>query len=203
MKLSHVIYKVNNLKEGYTYFKDIGFDIEYGSKSNPHNALIYFSEGPYIEVIESAPLPFYAKLFLKLIGKRSIVDRLEGWGNQKEGFFEICLENYSDDFKKEKEILKKHKQGYFITKSKRLDPTKRLLKWKLLFPNEINLPFLMTYFNIDPKPKNKIHPNGIRGIKSISYGTRAELIPIVNELCDDDVLNLSRGHGITNVEYEI
>ena len=37
---------------------------------------------------------------------------------------------------------------------------------------DINLPFLMTYFNIDPKPKNFIHPNGIKRINKVSYNTR-------------------------------
>ena len=96
----------------------------------------------------------------------------------------------------------KYKQGYFVTKSKRLDPSNRLLKWKLLFPEERRIPFLMTYFNIDPKQKKNNHPNGIKKIKSISYGTNAGFIPIVNELCDDNILNLFIGDGVSNIEYE-
>lgn len=30
---------------------------------------------------------------------------------------------------------------------------------------KMQLPFRMTYFNIDPKPVNFIHPNGIKRIK--------------------------------------
>lgn len=202
MKISHVIYKVDNLRNGFKHFKSKGFEIEYGSKRNPHNALIYFSQGPYIEVLENVKLPPYAKLFLKLIGKHKVIDRLERWNKEKEGFIELCLENYNTDFKKEEEVLKKYKQGYFITKSKRLDPSNRLLKWKLLFPEEWRIPFLMTYFNIDPKPKKNNHPNGIKKIKIISYGTNAEFIPIINELCDDNILNLFIGDGFLNLEYE-
>ena len=127
---------------------------------------------------------------------------MERWNKEKEGFIELCLENYDTDFKKEEEVLKKYKQGYFITKSKRLDPSNRLLKWKLLFPEEWRIPFLMTYFNIDPKPKKNNHPNGIKKIKIISYGTNAEFIPIINELCDDNILNLFIGNGFLNLEYE-
>jgi hypothetical protein len=202
MKISHIIYKVDDLRKGFKHFKNRGFEIEYGSKRNPHNALIYFSEGPYIEVLENVNLPFYAKLYLKLIGRHKVIDRLERWNKEKEGFIELCLENYNTDFKKEEEVLKKYKQGYFITKSKRLDPSNRLLKWKLLFPEELRIPFLMTYFNIDPKPKKNVHQNGIKGIKSVSYGTDAEFLPLVNELCDDDTLNLFIGGGVSNLEYE-
>jgi len=49
MKVSHVIYKVDDLSKAIKDFKDKGFQIEYGSKTNPHNALIYFSKGPYIK----------------------------------------------------------------------------------------------------------------------------------------------------------
>ncbi len=201
MKVSHVIYKVENLQAGYSYFESKGFKIEYGSKKNPHNALIYFSEGPYIEVLESAPLPLYAKLFLKLIGKHKVVDRLNSWKNKKEGFVGLCLENYEINFEKEKRILEKYNQRYFVTKSKRLDSVNRLLKWKLLFPDALSLPFLMTYFNIDPKPKRYVHPNGTKGIKRISFGTEADLIPLMNELCDDDTLDLFVGNGVVKVEY--
>lgn len=202
MKVSHVIYKVDNLKKGYNYFKSKGFEIEYGSKNNPHNALIYFSKGPYIEVLESVHIPLYAKLFLKLIGKGKVVDRLTQWNNAKEGFIELCLENNDTNFEIEEQILNKYNQDYFKTKSKRLDPADRLLKWKLLFPDELKIPFLMTYFNIDPKPKSYIHPNRIKGIRRISYGTDADLIPLVNELCDDKILMLSVGNEVIGVEYE-
>ena len=138
-----------------------------------------------------------------MIGKGKVVDRFEVWENAKEGFFEICLENYSINFKEEEEILRKFGQDYFITKSKRLDTSNRLLKWKLLFPYELKIPFLMTFFNINPKPKNFIHPNGIKKIKSISYGTEAKFIPMLNELCDDAYLTLFAGAaGVKEISYE-
>jgi len=60
----------------------------------------------------------------------------------------------------------------------------------------------MTYFNIDPKPKNFIHPNGIKEIKGISFGTSEKLIPLIKELCDDSILSLFVGDGVTNLVYE-
>ena len=43
MKVGHVLYKTNNLKAAFKAFKKLGFNVEYGSRSKPHNALIYFS----------------------------------------------------------------------------------------------------------------------------------------------------------------
>ena len=40
MKLSHILYKSNNLSKSVKKFQDEGFKVEYGSKQNPKNALI-------------------------------------------------------------------------------------------------------------------------------------------------------------------
>jgi hypothetical protein len=183
-------------------FKSQGFKVDYGSKYNPHNALIYFSKGPYIELVPRAPVSWFTKFILRIIGRSKLVDRFNIWDKSDIGFFEICLENYGNDFSIESEILKKNNEPFFITKSKRLDPDDRLLKWKLLFPINIKLPFMMTYFNIDPKPKNFIHPNGIKSIKEVKYGTDKDLIPIVNKLCDDKILKVVEGRrGLIDINY--
>jgi len=202
MKLSHIVYKVNNLTKAFTNFQKEGFQVEYGSKTNPHNALIYFSEGPYIELVEQVAIPFYKRAALKLMGKQYVLDRLDRWGKAEEGPIDLCLENYVQDLKEEASILEKYNQPYFITDSKRLDPADRLLKWRLLFPYELSLPFLMTYFNLNPKPQNFVHPNGVKGIKDISFNTSKELIPLIQELCDDEVLSLGIGDGEINFSYE-
>ena len=141
MKVSHVLYKTNNLESAFNKFIELGYKVEYGSKKKHHNALIYFSEGPYIELLEKAPISSFTKRILRLIGKGKVVDRFEDWENAEEGFFEICLENYSINFKEEEQILRKFGQDYFITTSKRLDASNRLLKWKLLFPYELKCHF--------------------------------------------------------------
>lgn len=202
MKVGHILFKTNDLKASFKAFEKLGFNVEYGSKRNPHNALIYFSEGPYIELLEKAPITSFTKLILRFIGKGCLVERFNSWENAQEGFFEICLENNTTNFAKEIEILNKFKEGYFITKSKRVDPSNRVLTWKLLFPNEIRIPFLMTKFSENPKPKNCIHPNKVKRIKHICYGAHSKFIPLLNELCNDDTLQIHEGYGIKEVSYE-
>tara|TARA_B110000240_G_scaffold170019_1_gene193377 strand:+ start:52 stop:660 length:609 start_codon:yes stop_codon:yes gene_type:complete len=202
MKVSHVLYKTNNLEASFKEFEKLGYKVVYGSRKKPHNALIYFSEGPYIELLEKAPVSSFLKVILRLLGKAKVVDRFNSWENSTEGFFEICLENNTTNFKKEEKILAKFEEGYFITNSKRIDASNRVLKWKLLFPNQIKIPFLMTQFNINPKPKNFVHPNKIKRIKQISYSTEASIIPVINELCNDDILQLFIGKRDCKVTYE-
>tara|TARA_B110001469_G_scaffold4983_1_gene5354 strand:- start:1827 stop:2435 length:609 start_codon:yes stop_codon:yes gene_type:complete len=202
MKVSHVLYKTNNLEASFKEFEKLGYKVVYGSRKKPHNALIYFSEGPYIELLEKAPVSSFLKAILRLLGRGKVVDRFNSWENSTEGFFEICLENNTTNFKKEEKILAKFGEDYFITNSKRIDVSNRVLKWKLLFPNQIKIPFLMTQFNINPKPKNFVHPNKIKRIKQISYSTEASIIPVINELCNDDILQLFIGKRDCKVTYE-
>jgi hypothetical protein len=79
MKVSHVLFKTNDLKKTIKEFEKSGFKVEYGSKKKPHNALIYFSEGPYIEILEKAPITSLIKLILRFIGKGCLVERLNSW----------------------------------------------------------------------------------------------------------------------------
>ena len=202
MKVSHVLYKTNNLEASFKEFEKLGYKVVNGSRKKPHNALIYFSEGPYIELLEKAPVSSFLKAISRLLGKGKVVDRFNSWENSTEGFFEICLENNTTNFKKEEKILAKFGEDYFITNSKRIDVSNRVLKWKLLFPNQIKIPFLMTQFNINPKPKNFVHPNKIKRIKQISYSTEASIIPVINELCNDDILQLFIGKRDCKVTYE-
>lgn len=201
MELSHVLHKVNDLQKAVSHFREQGFHVEFGSKRRPTNALIYFSEGPYIELLERAPISVLSKVLLRCIGKGAVADRLEAWSRSDEGWFEICLENQRDDFSQEVEVMKRHGEPYFITSSARTDPSDRRLRWKLLFPLNNTLPFLMTYFNVDPKPAGFVHPNGVVGISNVTYCAPRENLPLLRALCDDDVLTVQEGERAIEVTY--
>ena len=201
MELSHILFKVNDLQGAVSHFREQGFHVEFGSKRRPTNALIYFSEGPYVELLERAPVSVLAKVLLRCIGKGAVAERFDSWDCADEGWFEICLENQGDDFREEVEVMKRHGEPYFITSSARTDPLGRRLKWKLLFPLNNALPFFMTYFNIDPKPVAFVHPNGVVGIDRVTYRAQDGCMALLNALCDDEVLNVQEGKGGIEVTY--
>ncbi|MEA1885105.1 MAG: VOC family protein [Thermotogota bacterium] len=171
MKLSHVLYKVKHLKRAVDKFRKMGFEVEYGKKENPYNALIYFSEGAYLELFESSGMPSTAKVLFRLFGKGGFVKRLDYFDRASEGLLDISIENNKTHFYEEQKILDTYSKKYFIIRSKRIDTKDRRLQMKCLFPYDLSIPFLMNYFNIDPKPKNFIHPNGVKKIRSIGLKT--------------------------------
>lgn len=202
MKLSHILIKVNDLDSAVKQWQDKGFTVEYGSAKNPYNALIYFKKGAYIELFKFNGLPKLLKPILRLFGKGKLVDKMNYWQNHPEGFLSVMLENYEDNLDNEIAILKKHGiKGMMLNKS-RIDTQGRKLNFKVLFTYNQTLPDIMTYFNIDPKPKtDDIHPNGIKGIKSISIGINPNHHQLLQDLCDDPTLTPFTGTGIKDIIF--
>lgn len=203
MKLGHIIYKVDDLDEAVKEYTKKGFTVEYGKKKNPYNALIYFADGPYLELLESTGMPSFVQKILKFFGKKALMDRLDTWDNSKEGLIAVALENNRFDVDIEQNILDKANLKYFKGKSRRTDTKGRKLKFFGIMPNDMEIPFFGAKFNINVRPpKDYVHPNGVKKIKSIAFGTKEKFIPVINQLCDDQGLKLFIGNGVKDLEFE-
>lgn len=201
MKLSHILIKVNDLDKEVQIWRDKGFIVEYGTKYKPYNALIYFKDGPFIELFKFNGLPNIINKILILLKRNKFVDKMNYWKEHKEGLLTIVLENYNNNLNLEINILKKYNMSGILSNKVRKDINNNILKFKILFVNDKYFPDLMTYFNIDPKPNKDIHPNGIKGIKSISLGLSNEYKEVFLELCDDPTIKVFEGNGIKDIEY--
>ncbi|WJK34494.1 VOC family protein [Solwaraspora sp. WMMA2065] len=203
MKLGHVIYKVNDLDRAVEEYTAKGFMVEYGKAKNPYNALIYFAEGPYFELLGSTGMPGFAKRLLRLFGKHAFVDRLDAWDRAEEGFIGLGLENDRLEVDQEQKILDEAKVTYLKGRSGRTDPKGRKIRFRGIFPDDMQLPVLGSAFNVNVRPSGGyVHPNGVKAIKSVAFGTREELIPVIRRLCDDEGLTLFMGQGVKDVEFE-
>lgn len=65
------------------------------------------------------------------------------------------------------------------------------------------MPFLMSYFNIDPKPENNVHKNGIKTISKVVYRTDKKNADVLKHLVRDEILEVIEGDDtkIEAVEY--
>ncbi len=207
MRAGHIMYLVSDLEKSMELWRKKGFTVEYGSKGK-RNALIFFSEGPYIELADVSSMNAFFSFILNLMGGQSFVKRVK----QKEildkdkGVF--CIEKDPGDLEKEITFLKqKGEDGFYFKQGKRKDLQGRLLTWKLFFPNNLGLPFLMTYFDNgqNPKPENYVHPNGVKRIKKLIYASDEKSITILKELLNDDCIELKLENKkmgeVVEVEY--
>lgn len=148
-------------------------------------------------------MPLFAKKILNLIGKRAFVNRLNILDNSKEGLIGVTLENDRLDVDLEQKILDDSKLTYIKMKAGRTDPKNRKIKFKGIFPDDMEIPALSSTFNVDVRPpKEFVHPNGIKRIKVISFGTKEKFVPVINKLCDDDGLKLFIGKGVKDLVFE-
>lgn len=178
--------------------------VEYGKKKKPYNALIYFAEGPYLELLHRTGMPTFAKKIFKFVGKSAFVRRLDTWDNSKEGLIGVALENDRFEVDIEQQILDKANLKYLKGKSGRTDTKDRKLQFKGIFPDDMEIPVLGSKFNMNVRPpKDYVHPNGIKGIKRVSFGTKEAFVPVITQLCDDEKLKLFIGEGIKDLEFEV
>ncbi|WP_085832994.1 VOC family protein [Clostridium merdae] len=202
MKVSHIIMKVSNLEKAVEEYRKRGFTVEYGTKNKPYNAILYFSDGPYLELLASTGMPEFVKRVMRLFGKAKLAERMDIWDSHAEGPCGLALETYEKNLDREKKLLNQANEHYVEIPSRRNDTKGRKLRFTCLFPDNLNIPFLMTYFNIDPKPQNFVHPNGAKRIRSVAFGTSKEYMPLICALCDDPILVLFEGNHIHSIELE-
>ncbi len=204
MRLGHVIYVVKDLDKAVNEWRDKGFTVEYGRTKNPMNALIYFSEGPYIELLKDGGMSAMSRRIMRFFGKGEFMNRFDFWANAPEGWTSLCIEKDSGGLEKEIAYLDSVGiKGTYMKNLKRIDTQNRELKYKCYFTHDYNMPFLMSYFNIDPKPNNFVHSNGIKGIAKVVYRTDKKNAEALAHLVQDGILEVieDKRTCIETVEY--
>lgn len=190
MELGHVLYKVKDLDAAVDDFRNRGFAVEYGRPKNPINALAYFSEGPYLELLARTGTPRVLKRLTALVGGRRwrALSRLAGWDECAEGLCGLCLEG--DDAQFRSAVRSLDDDGLELGPH-RTDTKGRTLRYRVFFPADPDLPFFMTHFSIDPRPSDTTHPGGVRRIASVRLPVPENKRRLVRSLCEDDALVLT------------
>ncbi len=126
------------------------------------------------------------------------------WANAPEGWTSLCIEKDPGDLDEEIAYLNSLGiKGSYMKYLKRVDTFNRELRYKCFFTYDYNMPFLMSYFNIDPKPKNYVHPNGVKAISKVVYKTVKKNAEALEHLVNDDTLKVieANENKIVSVEY--
>lgn len=183
LTFDHLVVKVNHLHQATDSFSKAGFTVTQGGTHKvgfSENALIYFKDGSFIELLamkkgpKTSALRLYSKTraFMSLKYSRT-------WGlfhrfydralTLPEGITDFCLltESLSSD------LDRTNKSGLFVTKPltvSRKKPDGSLVKWEMASTLLAELPFLRgPYFPYTPPSESATsHANGISGISSIS-----------------------------------
>ncbi|MEM9038150.1 MAG: VOC family protein [Actinomycetota bacterium] len=175
MRASHVLCVVDDLAAGVKAYEDAGFTVEWGDRVDAaRNALIWFEEGPFLELIVSGtgpPRPIW--WLLSLVARNGMIRRFQGWERSEAGWCDLALE-CDGDVKPVVESV-----GTAVGKiagpfsSKRTPPSGRQITTQTAFPHDPRLPLMMGAYRPDPRPAQISHLNGATGIASISIDVPA------------------------------
>jgi hypothetical protein len=192
LPLDHVVIAVSDLKKSVELFRCDGFQVVYGGKNGPtHNALIFFKDGKYIELISLRSIFFKTVLHMLLLSnvlnfKTSksvkIDSRFRDWFKGEFGLCDWCLrcEDIYDS------VAALREQGFITTnveKYNRVRPDGVTAKWMLAGTKSRSLPFLIQDISPVairvPFAGNCAHDNGVTGIANLTLNR--DHLPITDE----------------------
>ncbi len=202
MRLSHILYKVDDLHQAVKDFEEMGFTVEYGAHPDKaFNALIWFEKGPFIELFKSEPNKIVNGL-LKLFNLKGLISRFKLFQYSDYGWVDYSLEHDRVDLKQEAVKLKE--LGYVFSKmpAVRTNIHGIKLKWKLILPADTTFPFFMSAYTPNPRPETITHSNGAKEVKQVVWGTKKNNIPNIRLFSDDQRLELVEGEGFQKIVIE-
>lgn len=203
MKLSHILYKVEDLEKAVKEFTEMGFTVVYGS--NPKkatNAMIWFEEGPFIELFTLSMSSFLMGIItfvLKLMGKKSLLKRVILYQTSPTGFCDTSIETEERDLSTYTDFMEDKGFPCDTTKVKRTNIKGEKLIWQISAPPRIDIPFLMSAYNIEQRPDSIVHKNGAKCISKVILGTDKGNFSILKELTDDTRIEIKEGSGLIDV----
>ncbi len=200
MRLSHLLYKVEDEEEAIKYFENLGFTVTKGE----YNHYIWFEDGSFIEILTVEKNKLILKL-LKLFGKKNMANRNKYFQSADYGFMAYSLDTDAKDLKRENNLLKEfgYKYNSFVMKKKIEDGI--TMKWIITFPFDINIPFYcgdIKEYKYYRFPQDIVHKNGAKRIEKVVWGVQKKYIDVISRLCDDTRLELVEGSGFVSIKIE-
>lgn len=182
------------------------FTVVYGS--NPQkakNALNWFEEGPFLELFTMNMNPFLygvVTVILKILGKQSLLKRVKLFKTSPTGFCDISIDTDQRELDKYIKLLKDKGYDCDRIRGRRTNIKGEKLNWQLAAPSRIDIPFLMSAYNIEQRPETIKHSNGAVSISEVVFATNKNNFTLFSELIEDDRLKLVEGHGFIDMKIE-
>lgn len=202
IKVSHICFRVDDLKREYDFFKGKGFDVEWGGpRGKSNNFFIWFGADTFIEVF-SIPkkFAFLAKVIRIIYGKIAR-DRWWKWFTAKNICVDFAIEDFNNintniikkrnkiivDIEKVKENLQKYNIIFSPTLHwKRKNNKSEYANYSYFIPVNNNLPFIVSRYEPGQKPSISNHTNGSKGISNIVLYSKEDDLGDLKKLLHED-----------------
>ncbi|MFF2081293.1 VOC family protein [Kitasatospora sp. NPDC058162] len=172
---SHVLCKVDDIRSAVRDFTDLGFTVEWGSTpAKAHNALIWFEQGPFIELFE---LPSRFALLRGPFGLAygpAAGARLAKWARPGEGWRDVALETSGFELSGTRHDLRaRGLAASRVMTGRRTRPDGQPVRYRFLTPAPAGLPFIVSAYHPPQRPAQVTHANGALGVSRVRMGVAA------------------------------
>ena len=171
LRCSHLLCTVHDLGQAVKDFRDLGFTVEWGSDPRrAHNALIWFPEGPFIELAHFPPS-------VGASADGALGERLARWVAPGEGWRDVALETDATDLAGARTWLEAAGVDVSpVMDGMRVRPDGEEVRYQYLMPHSARLPFVVSAYDPPQRPEAVTHPNGASRISrvhvTVSLGDR-------------------------------
>lgn len=187
LRCSHVLCKVDDIGAAVRDFTELGFTVTWGgAPERAHNALIWFAQGPFIELFElprafaGLRVPFTAAY------GRSAGSRLAHWAGRGEGWRDLALETDDTDLAATRARLRAAGlHASKVVRRSRVRPDGQRVRYQFLAAGPAALPFVVSAYDPPQRPAEVVHPNGAEGVETIRYGLPDRQRALLDTLLDD------------------
>lgn len=172
LRCSHVLCKVDDLHAAVRDYRELGFTVEWGSDpQRAHNALICFTEGPFLELFSPPRLPTALRWAVTMRYGKGVTERLDGWARAGQGWRDVAVE--TDDADLSNAVVTLRASGLPMSaalRRRRTTPDGNVIRWQLSAPQTPSLPFLMSAYTPPQRPREIVHPNGAQAVSMVEVG---------------------------------
>jgi catechol 2,3-dioxygenase-like lactoylglutathione lyase family enzyme len=214
LRFSHVLIRVDDLHAAVAAYTALGFQcVSGGPAGRARNALIYFEDGPFLELLRPPAASGAAGLAMAARLGRSTARRFRRWADSPEGLVEFALETDDADLRAVRAELRAAGSPLgraFETARTRLDGVR--LTWQMAAPPALDLPFVMSaYSPPDAQPLDvRRHENGARRLVSlelthpqpVALRTRLAILMGEDPVAQGITVVKGRGYGLTALTLE-
>ncbi len=178
MRSSHILCKVHDLDAAVKGWEDLGFTVQLGdAPGKAINALIWFENGPFIELIDmkKAQPPAIFRWLMKIVSPRGMLRRFDAWRAAPEGWCDFAIETHEGSVTPEVKRLREMGMKIFgPVKNQRTPPDSVSITTQTAFPHNPALPILMGAYQPDPRPQTITHENGATAVASVTVSVPDE-----------------------------
>ncbi|MFI9324527.1 VOC family protein [Kitasatospora aureofaciens] len=204
---SHVLLWVGDLHQAVRDYRRLGFTVDYATaEDKARHAHIWFTEGPVIELLTTPSTAKYFKWPIDLIAGRGSGARMIRWPRGGEGFCDVAVVTETPDLAAELAALRAAgvPTGRAV-RWRRTKPDGQQTTFRLAYPRNDRLPFIVTPYDPPQHPARAEHANGASGLHRVRMGVRAEDAEAFRLIVGDDptfVVEPASTTGVLGIELD-